>query len=132
MDKPKLIIMRGLPGSGKSTFSKEVMKAETKTIRLNRDLLREMMHFNNWSPENEKLTIKAQELLASDFLTRGYNVIIDDTNVNPEVLEKWKHFTEDWEIADFTEVPIEICIKRDSERPKPVGEEVIRKLARFL
>lgn len=131
MANAKLIIMRGLPGSGKTTFSELIIKNDSKTIRLNRDLLREMLHFK-WTPKNEKFTIQAEELLASHFLTDGFNVIIDDTNLNPEVYEKWKHFTQDWEVVDFTDVSIEECIKRDAQRPKPVGPAVIMRMAKNL
>lgn len=131
MDKAKLIIMRGLPGSGKSTFSKLIIKNDPKTIRLNRDLLREMLHFT-WTSKNEKYTIQAEEVLASHFLMLGFNVIIDDTNLSQEIYEKWKHFTQDWEVVDFTDVTIEECIRRDNQRLKPVGAKVIMRMAKQL
>ena len=48
--------MRGLPGSGKSTYCKELQaKNPGKYKRVNRDLLREMLDCGVWSKENEKL-----------------------------------------------------------------------------
>lgn len=43
--KLKVIICRGLPGSGKTTFAKEYIKKNlfSKTVRINRDDIREMM-----------------------------------------------------------------------------------------
>jgi len=33
-------------------------------------------------------------------------------------------------IQDFTDVPLETCLKRDRERPNAVGERVIRRMYR--
>ena len=44
-----MYIMRGQPASGKSTKAKEIFEKDGNAIRLNKDLLRKMLHFNVWS-----------------------------------------------------------------------------------
>lgn len=70
--------------------------------------------------------------LEQDPLSRGFNVIIDDTNLAPK---HWAHLEAlakevgaEFEVKDFTDVSIEECIKRDLTRSNSVGEKVIRKM----
>lgn len=128
---PKLIIMCGLPASGKSTEAKKILRESGNTIRLNKDLLRTMLHFDKWNGKNEEITNAAQGVLAQFFLEKGMNVIIDDTNLNPSVLAKWKNFWPNTEVVDLTDVNMYDCILRDSgRRPGEVGKEVIINMAR--
>lgn len=66
----------------------------------------------------------------------GTHVIVDDTNLNPIHILKFKEIAKTLAykkvqvvIKDFRDVPIEVCIARDAARNKPVGEKVIRKMA---
>ena len=40
---PELLILVGIPGSGKSTFAKELVKTNNKYVRVNRDDMRQML-----------------------------------------------------------------------------------------
>jgi len=131
----KLILMRGLPASGKSTRAKKLLEKHNGNYkRVNRDLLREMIDAGKWSKNNEKLIVAAEIELAEMFLNLGYNVIVDDTNLPQNVVDKWNEFTvlrgATFEIVDFMDVPVEECIKRDQKRQNYVGEKVIRRMAR--
>jgi predicted kinase len=129
----KLIIAKGLPGSGKSTISQGRILADGNTIRINKDLLRKMMHFGKFSGPNESLTRDAARELAKLFIGKGVNVIIDDTNLNPGTMQSWKDLAERLEvkveIMDLTDVPIEDCIARDLGREESVGSIVIKNMA---
>ena len=60
----KVIMMRGLPGSGKSTYAKSLL-AETPNAykRINRDELRAMFDNSHWSKGNEKYVKQVRDLL---------------------------------------------------------------------
>lgn len=128
----KLIIMSGLPGSGKSTKAEEILKKHGNTVRINKDLLRTMLHFDKFNGTNESMTQEASSLLAAHFIGQNKNVIIDDTNLNPKVMQYWKDFAKMWNIkiehcdidTDFEE-----CVYRDDIREKRVGYHVILKMA---
>lgn len=129
----KIVMTKGLPGSGKSTWAKQLIDKEPETWkRVNKDDLRSMVDNGKWSKNNEKLILQMRDALITSSLINGKNVIVDDTNLS-EKHEKdlralavlWGH---DFEIKDFTDVALDICIDRDSRREHPVGEKVIRKM----
>lgn len=135
----RLIATRGLPGSGKSTWANaEILKHEAGTwIRVNRDSLRDMLHAGRWKGnKTENFTKLVQREIVSAGLRDGKTVIVDDTNLSPKTIQLLEILAEeyDWnlklEIQDFTDVPLETCIKRDLQREKSVGEAVIRKMYR--
>lgn len=135
----ELLMMRGLPGSGKSTKAKELARADKNTVRVNRDLLREMVHFGQWLPQNEEGIIEAEKLLAEYFLSvEKRNVIVDDTNLTEKHWRMWFDFTEKLRHKGLTELGFDICdmntdvftcINRDATRTKRVGPSVIYQMA---
>ena len=124
----KMTIMQGLPASGKSTRAEEIRKTDGNGVRINKDLLRKMLHFGHWSGKNEDITRDAARVLAKHFLSNDTNVIIDDTNLNEGTLQSWKDLAT--EVGSKHRVirldtSLEVCIARDIVRPDSVGEQVI-------
>ncbi len=121
----KLIMCKGLPASGKSTWAKA-----QNAFRVNKDDLRSMMNNGKWSRTNEKYILLVRDAIIKLHLGDGNTVIVDDTNLAPKHEERLKQLAREnkatFEIKDFTEVTIEECIKRDLARPVSVGEKVIR------
>lgn len=129
----KLIAMYGPPACGKSTRAAEMMKEYGNYVRINKDSLRTMLHFDVFTGKHEEITQNVAESTAENLLTKGVNVIIDDTNLNPKTLERWRQLAgkvgAGWQVVDLSNVPIEECIRRDSERTKMVGATVIKQMA---
>ena len=127
-----MYIMVGLPASGKSTRSKEILREDGNAVRLNKDLMRTMLHMDKFTGRNESLTRDAVRSLAEILLKKKINVIIDDTNLNPGTMQSWKDLAKDLatvEIVDMTDVPVEECVFRDANREKSVGGTVIKNMA---
>jgi len=133
---PILEIYQGLPASGKSTQAKlEVEKDLGNTIRVNRDLIRVMLHNNIFDRKlTEPRTIAARNTLIRDGLKRGVRVICDDTNLDPRVVKDLINIAEffgaEVRITQF-DVDVNECIRRDKARADlpgevSVGEKVIR------
>ena len=132
-----LIMTKGLPASGKTTWSLEQVKAYPGKIkRINKDDLRAMLDGGKWSKGNESFVLDARDHLILLSLSRGFNVIVDDTNLHPKHEERLRELAAshkaDFLIQDFTEVDVETCIERDLQRPVSVGEKVIRGMHRDL
>jgi len=123
--KQKLMMLKGLQASGKSTFAKELVAEGWK--RVNKDDLRAMIDNSKWTRGNEKAIREAQKVLATIYLQKGYNVVVDDTNFAYE--DYWKEFAEnngaEFELKFFN-TPLLECIERDANRgDKTVGAKVI-------
>jgi predicted kinase len=132
----QLIITRGLPGSGKTTWA----KAQPNAVRVNRDELRRMLHGGHtgegWA---EKQVTIAQRAQIDALLRAGVNVICDDTNLRAKTVRELAELAlmagAEVTLEDFTSVPPEVCVERDATRPEgeQVGPEVILRMhARYL
>ncbi len=124
--------MQGLPASGKSTRAHALMKEYGNYVRINKDLLRTMLHFDEFDGRKEGITRDASRGLAKMFLAKGQNVIIDDTNLNPKTLQSWKDLAKELDAKIEVmriDTPWEVCVLRDNEREKDVGSTVIKNMA---
>lgn len=81
LPSPDVIIIRGAPGVGKSTLAKELAKYFPKGVRLEVDLLRNMLISVDWTNQQEhKDLLQVAAQLTRQFLGLGYNpVIVVDT-----------------------------------------------------
>ncbi|MGC1215090.1 MAG: AAA family ATPase [Micromonospora sp.] len=128
----RLIATRGLPASGKTTFARRLQPG---VVRVNRDDLRRMMHgerlFTQWA---EGQVTKVQRAQVEALLAARVSVCVDDTNLRSRSLRDWaelaQRFGAAFEVHDFTDVPLEECLRRDAARPEAdrVGEAAIRRL----
>lgn len=120
-------MMKGLPASGKSTKAKEIC-AQGEYIRVNRDLIREMMHFGKWSGKNERKVVELETALALQYLRDDVSVVVDDCNLNPENETMWRGVAElagaKFEIENI-DTEVGTCLIRDLNRDKKVGGHVI-------
>lgn len=135
----RIILTRGIPASGKSTWAKqEVLKDSEHSIRINRDDLRNMSG-KYWVSAREKYILSCRNLLLNTAIYMNFNtIIIDDMNLNPRdidyIIKAVNNFNKvlksknqyKIEFKDFTNVPLNICIERDSKRENSLGEKVIR------
>lgn len=124
--QPKLLALRGLPGSGKTTYAKELVNKGW--VRVNKDDLRAMLNNGKFSKDNESYVLSLRDEIIISSLVQGKNVVIDDTNLDPKHLIAFEsiagEFLADFEIR-FFDTDLQECIKRNSLREKPVPEKVI-------
>lgn len=130
----KILMLKGLPASGKSTYAKQLVGSEpNKWKRVNRDSLRTMFA-EEFNDRNEKFILQLRDIVIDKALSNGYSVIIDDLNISK------KHFARiqsmfgkkaEIEINDsFLSVPLDELIQRNANRPEneQVPEKIIRDL----
>lgn len=138
----KLIMTKGLPASGKTTWAKEQVKnGNGRVKRVNKDDLRAMVDAGIWSKQNEKFILDIRDKIVYEALSKGFDVIVDDTNLVPKHEQSLQDIVNvinasawtpggepfiQFEIKDFTNVKLKTCLERDAERPNSVGEQVIR------
>ena len=139
MENKKLIICRGIPGSGKSTWAHAwVAESPTTRVRLNNDDIRRMFG-PYWIPEREKLVHDTKYHTALNAMARGFDIVVDNMNLNPKEIEFWNDVVKGFnniqdgynytvEFKDFFNVSLEECLERDKRRSNPVGEKSIREI----
>lgn len=139
MEERKLIICRGIQGSGKSTWAKQWCHEDPENrVRFNNDDIRNMLG-DYWIPNRESLVKRMYMHFLHDAMDKHYNIVIDNMNLNQKtiqeiestvaqvnsVLEKEDKVTYTIEYKDFW-TPVDECIRRDAMRPNPIGEKVIK------
>lgn len=131
---PKIVLCRGIQGSGKSTWAKQwVLEDPEHRVRFNNDEIRNMLG-KYWVPSREHLVTDIKKDFMVSAMEFGYDIVIDNMNLNPKEVKYYKDLVDSTlgyvncyslEFQDFF-IPLEVCIERDSKRENPIGEEVIR------
>ena len=132
----KLILTRGIQGSGKSTWARQWVEEDPENrVRINNDDIRNMLG-KYWVTSRENLVSSIKKNMAEEAINRGYDIVVDNMNLNPKEVLFWKDMVKmanmdpdgykyEIEFKDFF-IPLEECIRRDAMRPNPIGEKVIR------
>lgn len=137
----KIILCRGIQGSGKSTWAKQWVAEDPKhRVRFNNDDIRNMLGVY-WVPTREPIVFKLKRQFMASSMFFGYDIVIDNMNLNEREVEFFKDIIEkhnnpvgvvpdivrshyELEFKDF-KTPLEECIRRDAKRFNPIGAEVI-------
>lgn len=126
--KPKVIILRGLPASGKSTWAKDFVDRNPGWMRVNKDDLRLMMHNSKWSKDNERQVLLIRDAMVEMALTSGHSVVVDDTNFASQHISNIQQLADScgaaFEVKDF-DVPLSECLLRNRHRANQVPDKVI-------
>ena len=130
--EPELIILRGLPASGKTTWAKAWVAEDRKhRFRVNKDDLRQMVDDGVYTPDTEQRILAARDILVQKLMERGMSVVVDDTNFAAFHVKKLARLAEaaawKWSVKDF-DTPLHTCVVRDIDRAKPVGTHVIQEM----
>ena len=130
----KLIMTKGLPGSGKTTWAQKYLEENPNTLLLCKDDLRAMMFNSAWTGHREKIILTVRDYVITEGLKSGRDVIVHDTNLAPKHEIRLKQLADQFKaqfvVQDFTDVPLEQCIHNDLCREDSVGEKVIRQMWR--
>lgn len=124
---PKLLMLKGLPGSGKSTYARELVEKSQYT-RVNKDDLRAMLHNSSHSKAKEQSVLAIRDAVVTEALGKGRNVVVDDTNFAPVHEERLREIAKDNHAqfeSKFIDTPLDVCIERDLKRLNSVGQKVI-------
>lgn len=128
----KLIICRGIPASGKSTWAKKLLKENpNKWKRVNRDSIRYMTEYKYWNPDNEPLVSDIMNAAIKSALNRGFNVIVDNTNLSAKYIKNLRKIAEN--IGDiiveekYFDISLPEALRRDKDRERKVGKDVLTK-----
>lgn len=128
----KIIVLVGVPASGKSTWAREYYKEhKDNTVIVNRDSIR-FGRGDYWVPSQEDYIDRVEYSSVENALKLKYDVIIDATNLDLDTQDKWRDLAlkrgADIEFKEFY-VPFSVAVERDENpgRQHHVGKKVIKK-----
>lgn len=134
--QPKLFMLIGLPGSGKSTFARNRVKFyddcnKTKLEIVSSDDIREELYGTRSCQKDPARVFEIAHERIINSLEQGLDVIFDATNITRKnrasLLKKIPAYTE--KFAQICWAPISTCIERDLKREFSVKADVIWKMA---
>lgn len=126
-----LRVLVGPPGCGKSTYAQNYMRdCKYEDLHLSSDGIRKELYGDESIQGNSEEVFALMKSRALEAFDKGTNVIYDATNMTRKnrasILSMCPKYVK--KIAIVVWAPIEVCIKRDSERERTVGKEVIDRM----
>ncbi len=127
----EILVLIGIPGSGKTTWGLEFLKKNSGWVKISRDDFRFMLRNEpTLDFKGETLVTEINKEVVRKSLLSGYNVLLDNTHCKLKYINNIKESFGD--LADinyrYFDIPVKTAIERDSCRTKKVGEEVIKKM----
>lgn len=138
MQKPFLLIICGIPSSGKSTLVKEVASRLEKdygyfTVAVTSDAFRHMVptYSRMFEPELEYFVREATHRTVEEALRRKLLVISDDVNYYRSIRRQLKRIAKragaSFAIV-YVDTPLEVALRWNGERGEPVPNTVIEEM----
>ena len=130
MDRPTLILLVGIPGSGKTTYAESYIEDHSCIIHLSSDKIRKELWGDEAIQGDNNEVFSLMQSRAIEALNNGQSVVYDATNITRKdrsyIISLCPKFAKIE--CHVIWAPIEICIKRDAERERTVGKAVIDKM----
>ena len=124
----KVLLLIGMPASGKSTWTLEFIRKNPEWMRVGRDHFRFMLRDQGWLDiREEQMVTDLVRITARRCLMMGYHVVIDNTHLSLGHVEQITNDLKD--LAEigyrYFDTPYEVCLERDAkrDRQKQVGVE---------
>ena len=144
LDSLNIILVCGLPGSGKSHFSKTHFQNADRR-RINRKEIRrhlyEMLNFGRtWSEDKfedaDEFLVKHVERKTMEHLLQGkHKLLVDNTSVTRSSRQAYVSLAQRMRCSIgvvFLNTPVKLCLERNAQRDDPVPGLAITNLAAAL
>jgi predicted kinase len=123
----RLILLVGIPGSGKTTLSKKL--AEKGYTTISADSIRQELYGDEADQGDPKDVFAVFYERMDKILSSGADLVVDNTNLKAqyrqEITERAKPFGYENPQIWVLDIPLNICLKRNSLRDRKVGDDIV-------
>lgn len=123
----RIILMIGVPGSGKTTLAQKIAEKGWKYI--NADSIRLELYGNAAEQGDKEQVFTLFFTRLEELMMEGVDVIIDNTNLNPKqrkpILERCEKFGYSDIQLWLLDIPLELCLERNRSRDRIVPEDIV-------
>jgi predicted kinase len=124
----ELVLTRGIPASGKSTWAKTWVLAGKNRVRINRDDIR-MQLFNKEFGVDELAVTAVEDAMVAAALKAGNSVVVDDCNIQRKYINRLAAIGHRYgahvRVVQF-DIRLDEALSRNAKRDRVVPENVIR------
>lgn len=128
----RMILLCGLPASGKTKFHKDNPELFKGVVRLSLDDFRRLMTGKDFHLPFEPVVHAWIDMTGRYHLSQGQSILIDATAVRSNLRTKWVKLAKEYDFRTeiyFINTPYFTCIERDQKRDRHVGEEIIKRMS---
>jgi predicted kinase len=126
---PDLIMTKGLPASGKSTWAKKHVQDRTNWIRISNDEMRVCFFNRLFSKGDTDAINKLRMNLVRFAMDQKLNIVVDNVNLHPKHEQQLRTLCGEnnykFKIQSFCDVPLAECLRRNKLRTGSVPAAVV-------
>lgn len=123
-----MLILVGIPCSGKTTFALRWVKEKRNRVRFNKDEIRAICNIS-WGERGLQVT-EAEDAAIKLAMRKGFDIVVDDTNIYKSRRDELQRLASMYGYEVETRVfntPLSICLERNQHRHPPLPESAIVK-----
>lgn len=123
----KLILLIGIPGSGKTTLAQKLIGRGFKSISA--DIIRDELYGDAAEQGDPKKVFAIFFERLEVMLSAGDNIVVDNTNLKKKHRQEITDKAQPYGYSDIElwilDVPLQACLERNRLRNRTVGEDIV-------
>ena len=129
----KIILTRGLPASGKSTWAKEFARVNPNVVRVSRDDLRTQLYPGaDYRDIDEDLITEAETALVRAALRQDKTVVVDAMHLQQRYINRWQRLGYPVEIVEFHTDEATLLVRNTNRESRVPNHVIVNNYKKFV